>query len=289
MAVNLNPSIQQKVQPLFAQPDQFRRKPGRIKTSKMYRKVKLKFGHIFISFILLGGFFLGLQQAYLYLITCDEFKVKNVEIACRDARIQADIRALIEGRNLGSIVLLDMQKLKHAVIAHPRIKDVHIRKLFPSSLRISIEERIPAAVLKQNSYKLIDREGAVLRESGSLLWPDLPLLTDSRFFYDRRDEKFDLAWKCLGDLDPGIKKQIELLDFSGYNTVTVKLRGHSARLILGDKDFSRKIQTYFNNQNIFSQYGEIKTIDLRFRDRFILTPRDHSAGVQHSGVRKEES
>ena len=83
MAVNLNPSIKNKVQPLFAQPDQFRRNRARIKTSKMYRKVKLKFGHIFLSFILLGIFFVGLQQGYLYLITCDALTVDTVEIECR--------------------------------------------------------------------------------------------------------------------------------------------------------------------------------------------------------------
>jgi cell division septal protein FtsQ len=287
MAVNLNPSIQQKVQPLFAHPNQYRRSRGQIKTSKKYRKVRLRCGHIVLSFILLGGFFLGLQQACLYLITCDEFNVADVEIKCRNAQIQADIQAYIQGRNLGSMILLDMQKLKHSVMAHSRIKDIRIRKIFPSSLRISIEERIPAAVLKQSNYKLIDREGVVLEESGSLLWPGLPLLTDDRSFQDRKEDKLDLAWKCLEELDAGIRQQIEVLDFSMYNSVTVKLQAVSAGLILGDEAFSQKIDTFLNNQSVFSQYGELETIDLRFKDRFILTPGDHSAGVHQSGIRKE--
>lgn len=289
MAVNLNPSIKNKVQPLFAQPDQFRRNRARIKTSKMYRKVKLKFGHIFLSFILLGFFFVGLQQGYLYLITCDELTVETVEIECRNPHIQADIRGLIQGRNLGNILLLDMHKLKEAVSAHPRIKDAQIRKLFPSSLRISITERIPAAVVKQQNYKLIDRDGVVLEESNSRLWLDFPLLTDSRNFQGGEEKKLNLAWTCIDDLDPALQAQIDILDFSRFNAVTVKLRGHQVPLILGNSDFARKIQTYLDNQNLFSQYGELKTIDLRFGDRFILTPRNYSADVQHSGIRKEES
>ena len=255
----------------------------------MYRKVKLKFGHIFLSFILLGIFFVGLQQGYLYLITCDELTVETVEIECRNPHIQADIRGLIQGRNLGNILLLDMHKLKEAVAAHPRIKDAQIRKLFPSSLRISITERIPAAVVKQQNYKLIDRDGVVLEESNSRLWPDFPLLTDSRNFQEGEDKKLNLAWTCIDDLNPALQTQIDILDFSRFNAVTVKLRGHPVPLILGNRDFARKIQTYLDNQNLFSQYGELKTIDLRFGDRFILTPRNYSADVQHSGIRKEES
>jgi cell division protein FtsQ len=289
MAVNLNPSIKHKVQPLFAQPDQFRRNRERIKSSKMYRKVKLRFGHIFLSFILLGGFFFGLQQAYLYLITSDEFKVKDVEIECRNDRIRTDVKAFIQGKDLGSIILLDMQKLKQTISSHAWIKDVRIRKLFPSALKISIDERVPSAVLKQKKYILIDKEGAVLAESSSMEWPHLPLLTDGVFFQKQKRTKLELAWKCLEELEPGQKERIETLDLSLYNNVTVKLKNQTVRLILGDGDFSQKISTYLKNQRLFSQYSEIKSIDLRFGDRFILTPWDQSAGIHHSGDRKEES
>ncbi len=288
MAVNLNPTIRYKVQPLFSRPDQFRRRE-RAKTSKMHRKVKLKFGHVLLGFLCAGGFFLGLQQAWLYVITCHELQIKNVEIACRDTRIQSDLKAYMDGRNLGNIVLLNMQRLKQTVITHPRIKDARIRKLFPSSLKISIEERIPAAVIQKNGYALIDREGVILEESDDRLSPELPLLTDDGSFQGPSAHKLELAWQCLEELDPEIRRQVEILDFSRIHNVTVKLRGHSVFLILGDKDFSQKIRTYLDNLSLFAQYSEMKSIDLRFEDRFILTPWNHAAGVHRAGVLKEGS
>ena len=289
MAVNLNPSIKQKVQPLFSESAQFRRSRERVNSSKMYRRIKLKFSHIFFSFLLLCSFFLGIQQGYLYLITCEEFQIKSVEIVCGNASIKTDTQSYIQNRRLGNLFLLDMQKLKQSVVSHPRIKDVRIRKLFPSSLKITIEERKPAAVMIKEKYLLMDRDGVVLAESEKRIHPDLPLLVDEGNFQKNPGEKLSMAWRCLEELEPEIQKQVDTMDFSRYNCLTVKLRGRSERLILGNKEFSNKIKTFLDNVNVFSKFGELRSIDLRFPDRFILTPRDHAAGIQHPGDRKEES
>lgn len=289
MAVNLNPTIKQKVQPLFSESAQFRRSRERTDTSKIHRKIRLKFSHILISFLFLCSFFLGIQQGYLYLITCSEFQIKSVEIECGNSQIKTETQSFIQGRSLGNLFLLDMQKLKQSVISHPRIKDVRIRKLFPSSLKIMVEERIPAAVMKKNRYLLVDRDGVVLAESEQRFHPDLPLLVDEGNFQKNPGEKLSLAWRCLKEFELDIRNQVDTMDFSRYNNVTVKLRSRPERLILGNEGFSHKIKSFLNNLSLFSSFGEIRSIDLRFPDRFILTPRNRAAGIQYPGDRKEES
>ena len=270
----LNPSIKQRVLPGFGEPLEFKRGLEKVPVKKIQSKLTVRPRHIVFFFLILAAFFFGLAKAYLYLVNCDEFAVKKTEVACGRDFVGRDIRALVDASRFRNLLLLDIGLLKDRVEAHRWVKEARIRKVFPSTLRIEITEREPAAVLKAGENTLlIDRDGVWLEPLASREEADLPLFIDSGSFRDDYQGKLGLAWKCLDDLAPAERAEIDVLDLSEPRSVSVYLRGQAARLILGAERFSERlsfIRSYKDTME--AQNGPAEYIDLRFDDRIIFRP-----------------
>ena len=77
MMTSKRPPVYEKQNPQSAGSLNYRRNEGRIHTKKLQRKIKLRFRHIFLSFILLAGFFFVLQQVFLFAISWDKLEIKD--------------------------------------------------------------------------------------------------------------------------------------------------------------------------------------------------------------------
>ncbi|MFQ6037139.1 MAG: cell division protein FtsQ/DivIB [Candidatus Aminicenantales bacterium] len=250
----------------------FRRKRGHIKTKKIHRKIRLRTHHVILSFLLLSGIFFGFQRAYLFLITWEKLDVRKVEILCSREDIRADIQRLLGNQRLGNILLLDIARLQEKITSHRWIKDVHIRKIFPSTVRIEIVQRVPAARIRMGQTYLIDRDGVLLESVGPQDFENLPLFVDADNFKTRAEEKRDLAWRCLDSLDEAQKAGIAAMDVSDYENVCLRYRHSKTLLKLGKDRFSEKIRLYLRNQALLEKYGPLEYVDLRYADRIILRP-----------------
>jgi cell division septal protein FtsQ len=273
MAYNLNPTVRHRTHSLLTERMQFQRGRGKIKTKKIQRKIKLKFKHILFYIILLGGIFYSLQQSYLFLISWDKLNIQEVEVISRKPEIKQEIQQFLEGKHLGNILLLDISLLQEKFTAHRWIKEVRVRKILPSSLKIEIHTRIPAALLKHNHTYVIDEEGVFLEQIKQGDTVNLPLLIDSNLFQKDYEGKLNLAWECLRSLSPEEKEQLDVLDLTEYENVTVQLKDNQTRLILGNDRFSEKIRLYTRMQANLEKYGDLEYIDLRLHDRLYIKPR----------------
>jgi cell division septal protein FtsQ len=280
MAVNLNPVLTQP----YA-----RRKDKRVKASRIKRKVKLGPKHIIVSFLLIGGLFLLIQQAYLFLITWEKLEVDHVGISSTKPELQRTIQDSMNGNELGNLLLLDINKIQKAIKSHPWVKDVHVKKLFPSTVNIEVMERVPVAVIKTNQYFLIDKHGILIQSVDQSQAAGLPLVTDGSGFTEGYKDKFDLAVQCLESLSADQQNMIEVIDLSKHKCVSVKLKNMSPWLILGDDHFSNKFQDFMDKRSYFAQFGELKSINMQFEDRYILTPRKKGSDNQRLTSKKEES
>ncbi len=254
----------------------FRRKEGQIHTKKLHRKIKLRFRHIFLSFIFLAGFFLVLQQVFLFAISWEKLHIKNVYISCENQIIKNDVQEMIEDYPFGNILLFDYTNLLDKIEALPRVKNVLIRKIFPLSLNISIEERKPFAVLRKDFLFVIDTEGVIISRLES---PDitLPLLIDENNFKDYYREKIDLARECLEKMAPKDRQNIEILDLSENLNVKVKTRDSFTWLFLGHNRFGENFRRFLAEKTYLERLGDLEYVDLRFQDRFFIKPiRDYT-------------
>lgn len=270
----LNPPLKHRLLSTYGEPLEFKRGLEKVPVKKIQRKLNVRWKHIVLFFLVIAGFFFGLMEVYLYLINCDDFAVKRTEIACRQEFVGRDIRALLDASRLRNLLLLDIGRLQDRIEAHRWVKEARLRKVFPSTLRIEIKEREPAAVLKTgDSFLMIDRDGVWLEQLAARQDADLPLLLDSASFRDNYQEKLGLAWKCLDTLTPNQRQEIEALDLSDPESVGVYLLGQTTRLILGGERFSERlsfIQSY--KETMEGQNGPLEYIDLRFDDRIIFKP-----------------
>jgi len=288
MASNLNPPLKQKLDPLLSQP-YFRGKTGKVKSNKIKRKIKLGPKHVILSFLIIGGLFFFIQQTYLFLITWDKLEADNIQIGTARPDLKNFIQNRFKGVRLGNLLLLDIDKMQKIIKAHTWIKEVHIKKVFPSTVNIEIIERVPLAVIKKNQFYLIDCESVLLQPVDPALHPELPLIHDRDGFESGFEDKFKLALKCLESVSSEHRELIQSIDLSKYKCVSVKLAPDSPWLILGDHDFSTKIQEYLDKQSYFAKFGEIESINMRFKDRYILKPRKETLGNRVYLSGKEEA
>jgi cell division septal protein FtsQ len=250
----------------------YRRKSGKIETKKIQRKLKLKSGHIVVAFVLLAGFFFGFSRIYLFLITWEKLIIDEVEIICQKQEIRSDLQHYIGKRYLGNILLLNIGSLRELLATHTWIEDVHIRKIFPSTIRIEALERIPIAVLEKEDYYLIDKDGVHLQKISPSTRPDLPVLFDANRFRRDYDRKLALAWACLENMEESTRSQISMMDLTEYENVTLRFNNSATWLKLGDNHFEEKYRSYKNNLALFKKYGPLEYIDFRYEGRFVLQP-----------------
>jgi cell division septal protein FtsQ len=270
----LNPSLKHRILPSYGETLEFKRGLEKVPVKKIQRKLNVRWKHIVLFFLALAGFFFALTEVYLYLINCDDFAVRKAEIVCRREFVGQDIRALLSASKLRNLLLLDIGSLRNRIEAHRWVKEARLRKVFPSTLKVEITEREPAAILKVGeSLLMIDRDGVWLEQLASREEAGLPLLLDSASFGDSYQDKLALAWKCLDALAPDERLEVEALDLSEPGSVSVYLLGQTTRLILGSERFSERLAFIRSaKETMEAQNGPLEYIDLRFDDRIIFKP-----------------
>jgi len=272
MAVNLNPVFKYQPEHFPTQSLHFRRKDKKTKTKKIKRKIKLGYKNIIFSFLFISILFIAFQQICLFLISWEKLSIDRILVNCSNPQIQADSQQFLKGKILGNILLLNINRLRQTLESHRRVKEVRIRRIFPATLKIKIEERVPAAVIKKQSAFLIDRQGVQLDPVDLTVNRNIPLFIDEGNFQLHAQEKQDLAWKCMESLTPSQKDKIDILDLSDYNNVKVKLKNSLTWLKLGENQFSEKIQTYQTEHSYLEPYEPLEYVDLRIRGRLIIKP-----------------
>lgn len=276
MATHLNPPFKQRAHSFLSRPMQFQRREGEVKTKKVQRRLRVKIIHILLFFTILGGIFFSIQRVYLFLISWDYLSIKNITVVSGKPEIREEVYQFLRGKRLGNILLLNIGKLQETFAAQRWIKEVRVRKIFPSTLCVEIKERIPFAVLEKENLYLIDREGIQLEKLESAGTMNLPLLVDSNNFQKDFKEKIELAWECLNSLPPLEKDQLEVLDFSDYENVTVQLKAQPIKLKLGNSQFSQKLKLFEKYRLKLEEFGEVEYADLRFPGRIIFLPKSYS-------------
>ena len=194
-------------------------------------------------------------------------------MSCPQEQIAEDIRLFLEGKHLGNLLILDIHTLKEKLTVHPWIKEIRVRKNFPSTLKVAIEDRHPAALLQKSHICLIDRDGVTLQEVDSLNSWDLPLFVDSKDFKENIAEKLDLGWALLDSLDPSEREEIAVIDLTEYENAKVKFKESPTWVILGDSRFHERLKLYRAQESLFKQYGALEYVDLRFEERIYIKPQ----------------
>jgi cell division septal protein FtsQ len=154
------------------------------------------------------------------------------------------------------------------------VKDVHIRKVFPSSLKIYVRERIPVARLERNGVYLIDRDNSIIKRITPGEADHLPLVKDRGNFHKDYQQKMKSVWSLWDKLSREEKELISMIDVSFPDNLSVHLKEDLTRIILGKTEFSQKLHFYLQNKDTLNKYGRLEYVDLRFQDRIYIKASD---------------
>lgn len=253
-------------------PQPFRRPDRRSRRKKVQRKIKLKNKHIVFTFLVTAGIFFGIHKTYVFLISWDRLQIRRIDVQCAKPGLAEDVRNFLAGRNMGNLLLCDINRLQDMLSAYRWIRNVRVRKTLPPALNITIEDRQPKAILSTDSGVLIDEDGVLLRPVTRTDRPDLPRLIGVRESDRDYLPKLNCAWECLESLAPEDRERVDQIDLSFAGNLRVRMKDSPTWLLLGQGQYAEKLESYRQYAADLGLYAPFEYVDLRFRDRFYAKP-----------------
>lgn len=218
--------------PLVVRAKAFQRGERDAPLQKSRRRRVLRLRHVVSLLLLLAGFFAGLREAYLFLITWDELTVRTVEIRCGKDDLRLALERHFASPRLGNLLLCDIEALRARVRALAWVKDARIQKVFPSSLRIEVVERVPFALLERNGLGLADESGAVMERGVGPGDYDLPVISDEEGFTSRFLDKWAAARDCLESLPAADRARLAGVRCSEFGRLELSFKDDPIRVVL---------------------------------------------------------
>ncbi len=207
------------------------------------------------------------------LLAIDDVRVRGHRFVT--PREVAEIAGIYPG---ASLVGVDSRAAASRLLLHPRIARADIDYVFPRSVRISLEERLPAALVECDSLMPISREGIVLTRVPGRPLEDLPVILPppgwvvevSRLKGAGVDDALAFI-ETIEHVSPGLASSISLVDLRRREIAEVFVDSLGLSLIYEpDGDWSTQVRmlpgvvAHLNETGV----GGV-TLDLRFRDQIV--------------------
>jgi cell division protein FtsQ len=194
-----------------------------------------------------------------------------VFIGCRHLT-DDELKTLAGIRGNESLVMISGKKMSQMLLKSPWIKSVSMRKEFPGTLSVLIEEVTPFALLDMNGRLfIIDNKGNLLEELKDDPIPFLPVITGDPFHEsDGFSEALSLA-RSMNDIGfSSEKQQIEII-VSKPQELTAVIDGTIVKV--GSGEYREKLERLIELEGEIKRRGiPVDYIDLRFANRVVVKP-----------------
>ena len=207
------------------------------------------------------------------------FQVQRIVIHGNERLSNGEVLALLQGLRGRSLLAIDLEDWRLAVMNSPWVADAGLRRTLPSTVDVTIRERAPLGVGRINgSLYLVDERGIVIDEYGpSYADLDLPIIDglSSLPGEEATDiERAMLARRLLESLRTrNMAARISQIDVSDARNAVVLLDGNPTLLRLGNERFVERLQSYLEiAPALGEQVPSIDYVDLRFDQRVYVKP-----------------
>ena len=208
--------------------------------------------------LIISGIYFG-----KWFIQTDYFKIRQSPVTGDNALLKRDIVSKLEKLKGENIVYIDTKKLEKMIKEDARVKSVTIQKIFPSKLKINIEERkLHAYVKKGTDLFLADSELNLFGYIQEEKFKNIPIViyTNDESMKDLKIIISKIKNKDLYDMISEIKKSDDQKE-NKYELV----------LIDGVKIITDTLVNEKKYDEIYKSYKKIKSdqaiqyIDIRFK------------------------
>jgi len=267
--------------PIVAVPDQ---RYWRARANRRVRKARLTRSLLRWSLIVLINLaffgavgFIGLRAAR-GLARSGEFALERVEWEGLE-RASLDVaRAGLRSWMGSNLLELDLARVEAIVRQDPWVRSAAVRRVLPRTLRITVEERTPAALaLIHGRAHVIDADGHVIGPAGADLSENLPVLTgldglEREELIERLRSGVRQLQRLNGSAGPFVAA-ISEMDLSAPDRVVVRTVEHGPLLLLDPLRVERNLTRYLALRELIERrVGPVEYVDLRWRDSIAVMP-----------------
>lgn len=191
-----------------------------------------------------------------------------------------DVLRLLEGLKGENLLVTDLDAWREQLITSPWVKDATFKRSLPSSVRVTVQERVPLGLGRiRGRLYLVDERGEVIDQYGPAYAEfDLPII-DGLGSEDghggRNGARAELAAHVLLAMRgaPDLAKRLAQIDVSDERNAVVLLAGDPALLYVGFERFVPRLQSYLELAPAMrAQIADLDYVDLRFENRIYVRP-----------------
>jgi cell division septal protein FtsQ len=288
MAASTHAALREKRAAFFSGSARYQRGDRTLSLQKSRRRRVLRLRHVLGLLVIAAGFFVAFERAYLFLISSDDLAIRTVRVRCGDESLFASLEGRFAGRRLGNILLFDINTLRSELRADAWVRDVSVRKVFPSSLDVDVIERKPFVLLEDGGLSLVDKDGVVLEKPASAERWDLPVVRGRGLVEPGSPERWEAVKAVLAGLPPEESARLRALECSPYGDITLSFEDDPLRIIVDSDSAAEKLALVRSLRAEWeSRFGALDSADLRFSDRVILSPSRSGDGTPAVSPDKE--
>lgn len=206
------------------------------------------------------------------------FRVREVRITGLRYLPEERIRAMIQ-IPMGTLLFqVNLQPVQERLEKYLYIKSVLIRRIIPSTILISIEERQPVAYLIDHREYMVDDEGVIMMKPPRGKWGDLPVFTGIgvKELLQRGKRPVMKALEMIRRIktvDPGLLNYIsELhLKWDGWPDLFL-IRGNTQVIFPSEPSYEKLfvLSELLKDPEVVSQLKRIRRINLSLDRRIVL-------------------
>ena len=249
-------------------------KRRRVFTARWWRVLKVSAIFVIVLFV---GYQIKVFVLQMPVLSIDRVIVRgNVHLSTDEAL------SLVDGLHGENIFRTDLEQWRNALLASPWVKDATLRIVIPSTIKISISERVPMALGRIDGHLyLIDDQARLIAEYGTEYTHfDLPVIdgllretSNGQVVID--DQRSHLTMRVMNDLEtqPRIVGRVSQIDVSNPSNVVVILDDDEALIHLGVNQFAERLRSYLEMVTALREkVPHIDYVDLRFGNRVYVRP-----------------
>jgi cell division protein FtsQ len=181
-----------------------------------------------------------------------------------------------------SLFLFPLGARRNALLDIRWVRDAAIVRIWPNRVHVQIRERRPVAFVKLQAesiqrWALIDDQGVILDPPSKAAF-HLPLVSGVQPSESavQRGARVRRAQRLMQDL-ASLADQVSEVDVSDLDDlkVTEKIEGRAITLMLGDHNFSSRLNNFLENYpDIHRRIPQVTNFDLRLDDRITGVSND---------------
>ncbi|MGM0501654.1 MAG: cell division protein FtsQ/DivIB [Bacillota bacterium] len=226
-----------------------------------------KFGILLILLLIIG---------LVSFLNSNYFTVREVHIKGNDLLSDKEILEMCDLNEEINIFNVQQEELANKLIELPQVKGAKVKRDLPRDIFITIEERIPTAVISNKKTNLvIDKQGWILDTIKTIDAVDLPVFVDQELVNEgdkvklTKDSK--LAVNYLSKLSKDLLKEVKEFKILTSGNVELLLR-EGGKVNLG-KEFNidKKAKVFNKIYTDLEQKGvEIEYINLKYNRNIFI-------------------